>query len=252
MPDDGLPSLTLFSAAPFVDSLRQPLIRFIQRTTQPRRRTADGLVYLGDGQPVIVFPHFGMGAESTWRLRLALSQAGFSVHDWGLGADSGPGPHGLGRSLRRMEEQLIDVFERERCGVTLLGWSLSGIYARELAKRATPLVRQVITLSTPFRASSDLAHAPSMVRALADATGHMDAALVRRMRQRPPVPCTSIYSTDDSVVPWELCVESDAPDAENIALPGVGHFELPVHPRALEAISRRLAQPEDDWRPLDA
>src|SRR6478609_8312840 len=87
-------------------------------------------------------------------LRKLLDDAGFSSHDWGMGVDTGPRDGNLNRWLRDLEEKVIDVAESEGSSVTLLGWSLSGIYARELAKRTSPLVRQVITLGTPFNTSS--------------------------------------------------------------------------------------------------
>ena len=108
------------SSAPVLEAL-QPLRRLLQRASQPYRHTAQGRIYLGEGQPVMVFPMFGNGPESTARLRTILIEAGFAAYEWGLGVDSGPGESGLGRYLSRLEEQVIEVFETERRTVTLLG-----------------------------------------------------------------------------------------------------------------------------------
>jgi hypothetical protein len=243
--------ISSFAPVPVLDALR-PLQRMFNRLMQLSRHTDQGKIYLGDGQPVMVFPVFGGGAESTWRLRLALRDAGFRAHDWGLGVDQGPGDAGLSSCLRRLEEQVIEVFEESRRPVTLLGWGLSGIYAREVAKRLSPLVRQVITLGTPFKAGGESIRECAMLAALCASGGRSGTPHWARLRQRPPMPCTSIYSADDGVVPWPLCVEVESPESENIRIESATHLDLPMHPRVLEVITHRLAQPENDWRPFDA
>jgi hypothetical protein len=243
--------LSSFSPAPVLHALGAPLLRLLHRATQPCRHNGDARIYLGQGQPVMVFPAFGGGAQSTVTLRATLNDAGFTTHDWGLGVDTGPGEFGLDRCLRRLEEQVIEVFESARAPVTLLGWGLSGIYAREVAKRTDPLVRQVITLGTPFNTAAEGAHQCQMLRALASREGRFDPAVWTRLRQRPPVPSTSIYGTADGVVPWRLCVESESPTSENIGI-AAGHHELGRHPKAIEVITQRLAQPDEEWRPFAA
>lgn len=235
----------LSSAGQALDGLRQPLRHHLQ---MPRvRRTAEGTLYEGDGQPVIVFPLQGTGPESTAPLRGTLQQLGFRPHDWGHGIDRGPGKMGLGRWLRKLEECVIDVFEVTQAPVTLLGWGLSGIYARELAKRTNPLVRQVITLGAPFNTAADPQRQCRVVAMLDSGPERIPLAVRTRLRQCPPVPCTSIYSKDDGVVRWEQCVEKEGVHSENIELAGVRHEALHSHPRALEVITQRLAQPEGEW-----
>lgn len=241
--------LSSFSPAPALHALGAPLMRLLHRATQPYRRNGDARIYLGEGQPVMVFPAFGGGAVSTAALRSTLNDAGFTTFDWGLGVDAGPGEFGLDRCLRRLEEQVIEVFEAERAPVTLLGGGLSGIYAREVAKRTDPLVRQVITLGTPFNTAADGAHQCQMLRTLASKEGRFDPAVWTRLRQRPPVPFTSIYGTADGAVPWRMCVEVESTTSENIEIPASNH-ELGRHPRAIEVITHRLAQLEKEWRPF--
>jgi hypothetical protein len=233
-----------------LDALRLPLRRLIHRATQPHQLTPRGKIYLGDGQPVVVFPVFGSGPDSTMRLRRILGDAGFAPHDWGLGVDEGPGEHGLNRRLGRLEEQVIEVFETHRRTVTLVGWGLSGLYAREVAKRISPLVRQVITLGTPFNVTAQTSQRCAMLRALADAPEGRQPSLWQRLRQRPPVPCTSIYSATDAAVPWELCVDVESFQSENIRIEMATHLDLALHPLALEAITERLSQADEEWRPF--
>lgn len=237
---------------PRLDTPRGALRQFFQRSAAPVTTTTGTRLYQGDGQPVLVFPRQHTGPDGTAALRDLLAQAGFRPHDWGQGTDEGPGAMGLNRWLRKLEECVIDVFEATQAPVTLLGWGLSGIYARELAKRANPLVRQVITLGTPFNTAADPQRQCPLVAMLDSGPERMPLAVRQRLRQRPPVPSTSIYSRDDGLVRWQQCVDHDSADCEHIEVAGVPHEELATHPQVLEIVTHRLAQPEDEWQPFAA
>jgi hypothetical protein len=243
MPQPGLSA----PSSPVMEAL-QPLRRLIHRTVRPYRLTAQGKIYLGEGQPVMVLPVFGHGEESTVALRRVLDEAGFTTYDWGLGPDTGPGALGLDRLLPRLEEQVINVFEAQWKPVTLLGWSLSGIYAREVAKRTDPLVRQVITLGTPFNTAAHARGEITLLRKLAGEDPRAALAIRKRLRQRPPVPCTSIYSAEDAKLPSCMCTETETLISENIQVPAGNAMALASHPKVLEVITHRLAQPDGEWR----
>lgn len=202
---------------------------------------------IGEGQAALVFPMFGAGPESTARLRAALDGAGFRTHDWGYGEDTGPRSGSLRNRLCRLEERVIDIFEAERSTMTLIGWGFSGIYARELAKRTAPLVRQVITLGTPFNAAAGNC---ALLRPLHDESGRLPSDLQQQLRERPPVPCTSIYTMSDRAVPWQMCVEADSPLSQSIMVPAAGHRALADHPEVRRIIADRMAQPNGEWRPF--
>ncbi len=240
--EDGAPPPGLGSVV--LDSLRQPFrsFRASRREALPAKQAP---VVVGQGEAILVFPMFGGGPESTARLRAALDRQGFASHDWGYGTDTGPRSRDLRQRLRRLEELVIDIFEAERQPVTLLGWGLSGIYARELAKRATPLVRQVITLGTPINPGAG--DCP-MLQPLEQAPGRLNPEVALQLRQRPPVPCTAIYSLADRAVPWQMCVMPESAQAENIAVAAAGHRDLADHPKGREIIVDRLAQPPLQWR----
>ena len=244
------PVPSLAPTMPALDGLREPLRQLFTRGPRSRR-TPHGRVYEGDGQPAIVFPPQGACSSSTAPLRELLADAGFRAHDWGQGLNRGPGAMGLSRWLRKLEDCVIDVFEVVQAPVTLVGWGLSGIYARELAKRCNPLVRQVITLGTPFNTAAD-PQRQCKVMALLDGPERLPLAVRARLRQSPPVPCTSLYSREDGTVRWEQCLERETPESENIELPGARHHELAMHPKAVEVITHRLAQPEGQWKPFAA
>ena len=239
-------------AAPAPDALRLPLRALLKRCAPSTRRQGDATVYLGQGQPVIVFPVLGGGPDSTAPLRKLLDDSGFVSHDWGMGVDTGPRDRSLNLWLRELEEKVIDVAETASSSVTLLGWGLGGIYARELAKRNNPLVRQVITLGTPFNTTADPHQRCPLFKVLESGYGSLAVNIRHRLRQCPPVPFTSIYSKTDGLVPWKLCVETESAQSENIEVEGATHRGLPAHPKVLEAITHRLAQPEEKWRPFAA
>ena len=101
----------------------------------------------GEGQPVLVFPGFFAADRSTARLRKYLNSKGFTAYAW----EEGRNP-GLSDELyQRLEERVLELAEDHGRAVSLVGWSLGGIYARELARAMPERVRNVITLGSPFR-----------------------------------------------------------------------------------------------------
>ena len=203
---------------------------------------------VGDGHPVVVFPGLGGAPFTTSHLRRFLGESGFTAHCWGRGVNTGPS--GLFDSWLGGLEQ--DV-QRWHCDggrkVSLVGWSLGGIYARELAKRRPDCVRQVITLGTPFASMRGATHAEAIYKLLNGDTSQLTPALEARLRTRPPVPTTSIYSRTDGVVCWRSCIEKKSPQSESVEVTA-SHLGMVTHPEVLRIIAHRLAQPEDGWRPL--
>ena len=199
----------------------------------------------GDGHPVIVYPGLGAGAWSTSRLRESLTGAGFDARDWGFGQNTGPKG-----SIPDWLEQLRDAVGAVRAetgrDVSLVGWSLGGIYAREIGRDAPALVRQVVTLGSPFAARPDATHAGWLYRLLNRAKH--EASYAGRMKQALPVPSTSIYSKSDGVVPWQGCLQASGRLAENIEVDGVSHLGMGTNRKVLKIVADRLGQPEGQWR----
>ena len=148
-----------------------------------------------------------------------------------------------------MQERLAELYARHGRKVSVVGWSLGGIFARELARRAPDQVRAVITLGSPFAGAPKASNAWRLYeraseRKVEDWPGR------EQMKLPPPVPSTAIYSRTDGIVAWQGCLEREGPTSENIEIEG-SHCGLGHHPAALWAIADRLAQPEDGWRPFD-
>ena len=199
----------------------------------------------GDGHPVLVLPGLLAGDASTRPLRTFLADHGYDVHGWGLGRNLGFKP-GL---EDRMKACLQGLHRKSGRRVSLVGWSLGGVFAREMARRAPEQVRGVITLGSPF---AGVPRASNAWRLYEQASQRKveDWPARERMKTPPPVPATAIFSRSDGIVAWQGCLEREGPGAENIEIEG-SHCGLGHNPAALYAIADRLAQPEGQWKPFD-
>jgi pimeloyl-ACP methyl ester carboxylesterase len=200
----------------------------------------------GDEHPVLLLPGFGAGDRSTVPLRWTLRSQGYWTHAWQLGRNIGP----TSRAVRGMRVRLEQLHGTHGRRVSLIGQSLGGIYARALARERPELVRQVITLGSPYRMVEGDRSAAQRAWARVEHLHVKDPALRDvAEHERPPlrVPATSIYSRTDGIAPWQTCIDVVGPHAENIEIRG-SHIGMGVNPLAVYAILDRLAQPEDDWR----
>ncbi len=201
---------------------------------------------MGDGHPVIVYPGLGANDLTTLTLRNFLKDRSYDAHPWKQGFNFGP-RKGV---LAKARDQLQALHDQHGRRVSLIGWSLGGIYARELAKERPDLVRSVITLGTPFTGHPKATNAWRFYELVSGQSTH-DPALVDQIRQAPPVPTTSIYSRTDGVVAWRCSVNQPGPLTENIELQA-SHIGMAMNPLALYAVADRLAQAEGTWRPFEA
>ena len=198
----------------------------------------------GDGHAVVVYPGLAASDTSTLPLRMFLRQRGYEAHGWELRFNFGPRAGVLEQSIERVRE----LHRRTGRRVSLLGWSLGGVYAREIAKLLAKEVRCVITLGTPFTGSPKATNAWRIYEL---ASGHKldEPAVLARVRAAPSVPTTSIYSRSDGVVAWQCSIQEPAPHTENIEV-AASHVGMGLNPAAWYAIADRLAQPEGRWQPF--
>ena len=188
----------------------------------------------GRGQAVIVLPGFGAKDFTTARLREFLNVQGFHARPWPCGANLGPARN----VLPRAERDLADMAARHG-KVALVGISLGGTIAREIARRRPNLVSRVITLGSPLRLPvvsplAPLAHAAAL---LWDADGH---AALSRIREKLPVPLTAIVSPIDGIVDWQCCLP-DPGDGEVIEV-ATGHSIMASTPEVQHIVAERLAR----------
>lgn len=197
----------------------------------------------GDGHPVLVLPGFMANDFSTRTLRRFLRERGYGAHGWKLGRNTGPSD----RVVTGLAERLAELRRRYDERVSLIGWSLGGIYARELARHFPSEVRQVITLASPFRAPE----ASNVPRFLVGRRGaHPNEAALREQLSAPlTVPTTSIWSRTDGIAAWRSCVVEDGPLSENIEVEA-SHLGIGHHPVVLLTLADRLAQADGAWKPF--
>jgi pimeloyl-ACP methyl ester carboxylesterase len=199
----------------------------------------------GDGHPVMVLPGLMTDDRCTWPLRSFLRGLGYAVYPWGEGINRGPN--------RRLQTRLTNRIERlrrrHRTRVSLVGWSLGGLFARALAWRRPEAVRSVITLGSPLSADPDATNAR---RVFEWASGRRadDPALRRMLGEHPPVPVTSILSKTDGVVHWRASLAPRKRQSENIEVPA-SHLGMGANPIVLWAVADRLAQDPRRWQPFE-
>lgn len=201
----------------------------------------------GDSHPVMVFPGLSANDVSTAPLRRYLRSLNHMPWGWDQGFNFGPRPGVLDEA----RDNLVRTFEAAGRKVSLVGWSLGGVYAREMAKELPHMVRGVITLGTPFAGSHKATNAWRIYQ-LASGRNVEHEAASYDLPTAPPVPTTSIYSRTDGVVAWQGSVQSPSklnPRTENIEIMA-SHVGLGFNPSAWWAVADRLAQPEGDWKPF--
>lgn len=169
----------------------------------------------GDGHPVLVVPAFSVSDRGTTPLRRALRRLDYASHGWALGPNRGVTP----AAVAALEARLAEIADEAGEPVSLVGWSLGGVFARMIARSNPAAVRRVITLGSPYR-----------------------AAEARHGVGTPPVPTTSIYSKSDAVVDWRNASEPDGPGRESIEVRGT-HSGLALNPAVITIIADRLALP---------
>jgi pimeloyl-ACP methyl ester carboxylesterase len=172
----------------------------------------------GDGHGVLVLPGLGGGDASTAALRWFLDRIGYRSYGWGLGAN-----RGFGRWVTDGLDELLAA-KRSSGPVSLVGWSLGGVHAIELARRRPDAVRSIITLGSPLAG-----------------------------RTAPPaaIPTTSVHSRSDAIVGWRSSLLPTQGVHENVEVRG-SHLGLGHNPAVAVVVADRLAQDPERWQPFQA
>lgn len=200
------------------------------------RRMEDHLAreFPGDGRPVMVLPGMFTSDRRTTMLRRVLGKAGYAAHGWELG-HNWPGKHDM---LDQVVERASALADANGQPVTLVGWSLGGLLAREAAKRVPDRVSAVMTLGSPF--SGD----PRSNRAwrFYEVTARQrieDSPFFGQLATKPPVPTIAIWSDQDGIIAADAARGLDGERDRAVQVPG-GHLSLASTPEPLRAILREL------------
>ncbi len=202
----------------------------------------------GDGHAVVVFPGLASGDGATVPLRRYLDSLGYQTQGWSQGINFGP----RAGVLTSAKDLLTEAFAKSGRKVSVIGWSLGGIYARELAKELPHMVRGVITLGTPFAGTPKSTNAWRVYELTSGRDIHRESESFN-LPEAPPVPTTSLFSRTDGIVAWQGSIQAPSsvnPNTENIEV-FASHVGIGLNPSAWWAVADRLAQAEGQWKPFD-
>ena len=201
----------------------------------------------GDGHPVLTLPGFLAGDLSMAPMRRYLKELGYATYAWKMGRNIG----GVSRMRSSLRDRLAEIHAATGRKASIVGWSLGGVYARDLALQAPDMVRDVVTLGSPFAGDVRATNATRLYEALSREPVEENSELRKAIAGDLPVPTTSIFSRSDGVVNWRTCLLRPSDTSENIEVHLASHVGLGVNAAALWAIADRLAQTEGEFAQFD-
>lgn len=209
----------------------------------------------GDGHPVLLVPGFMASEASLIALKLYLQTKGYDVHTWGLGRNMGF----RSKHANALPQKIRYLHHVTGKKVSLVGWSLGGVFSMYGAQNALECVRSIITLGSPVSVAATGSQSPNAVKALYRLVSHrlgssahvmQPRAKAMRESRRLAIPTSCLYSVSDGVVPpQEATIDGDPAMHENIQVPG-SHIGLGFNGIVLAIVAERLAQPESGWKPF--
>src|ERR1700704_2816683 len=198
----------------------------------------------GEGHPVLTLPGFLASDLSMAPMRRYLKELGYDAYAWNMGRNFG----GVGSKRGALRDLVIRIHEATGRKVSIIGWSLGGIYARDLALQLPDMVRSIITLGSPFANDVRATNATRLYEALSGEGIDDIPELRKAIAGDMPVPATSIYSRTDGIVNWRTSVLRPSATAENIEVHLASHIGIGVNPAALWAVADRLAPGEGEFK----
>jgi pimeloyl-ACP methyl ester carboxylesterase len=203
----------------------------------------------GDGHAVMIIPGFLGNDRLNHSLVRYLKHLGYNAAGWGMGRNLGPDHF----AIDELKDRVTDLANTTNGTITLIGHSLGGLYAREIARMQPDNVRQVISLGTPFgKGSKKGSNAKGMFDRVNPGTkkNSLFNDGWNKFAEAPPVPTTSIYTKSDGVVNWRTNIQhANHPKVQNIEVLG-SHSGLTLNPAVWYLLALRLQQPHDNWQPL--
>ena len=201
------------------------LVRLPELAAQPR----------GDNNSVLVFPGFGGGDGSTALMRRYLRYLGYRVDGWGLGTNRGDVPRLLDELLALVERRARD----DGAPVRLLGWSLGGYLAREVARDIPHAVDRVITLGSPVVGGPRYTLTAPIYRLAGADMDAIEAAIRQREKIPLRVPVTALYSKRDGIVHWEACIDRSSDCVEHIEV-NASHLGMGANAEVLRLVAQKM------------
>ncbi|KKW93751.1 MULTISPECIES: alpha/beta fold hydrolase [Sphingobium] len=188
-----------------------------------------------DGRKILLLPGLLASEQRMEPLRHVLNAAGYEAHGWGMGRNFGPRPETLEQIDRR-----VDEIRRGTGGqVTLVGWSLGGLFAREYAKFAMHKVGGVVTMGTPFSGDPRANHAWRLYQLVSGFAVDRPPFACRR-EEKPSVPTVALWSRRDGVILPE-CAKGRAGERDRAIEVDCTHMGFAASPEGILAVGKALA-----------
>lgn len=230
---------------PTFDSIPVPTGLGTLREARVAIDLARGLLHLphalraprGARDPVALLPGFGAGDTSLWLMRNYLRRLGWNAEGWGLGLNRGGAPGLLPLVVEMLERRVAVTGKR----VHLIGWSMGGFLAREVARDRPELVAQVITMGTPVVGGPRYTALAELFRARGHDLLEVEAECERRASRPIQAPVLAIYSRRDAIVAWQACIDRTSPRVEHVEVPST-HAGLGFDLRVWRIIADRLLE----------
>jgi len=193
----------------------------------------------GRGERVLVLPGYGAGDASTGVLRAYLRFLGYRPEGWGLGINRGD----VWDLLPRIG-QLVDALAREDDrSIQIVGWSLGGYLARELARERPHAVHQVITLGSPVIGGPKYTAVAEAYRRRGIDLDAIEVEIESRNRRPLETPVIAVYSQADGVVAWQACIDHHSQNVEHVEVE-TAHLGLGFSPEVFQIVAQGLVRSE--------
>lgn len=189
----------------------------------------------GDGHLVVDIPGWKAPELTGAPLRRYLRRLGYDARGWGFGTNIGD----TSRDVERLAERVVELVDETGMPASLVGWSLGGVVAREVARLHPEAVRRVITYGTPVRGGPTHTTVARAYSRGPDPDGHREA---QRLDAASPigVPLTAMFSRRDGVVAWQACIDHTSPSVEHVEVFST-HIGMGIDPDVWGIVADRLA-----------
>lgn len=188
----------------------------------------------GRGEHILVWPGFGASNASTSILRSYFRYLGYRVDGWRLGSNTED-------VLATLEELKNDLRENVNAPVTLVGWSLGGYLAREVARDCPDLVKHVVTMGSPVVGGPKYTAVASAFQGGDLTVDDIERLVDERYAQPLQVPVTALFSKADGVVAWRACIDHRSPNVEHVEVV-TSHSGFGFDAQVFGIIADRLAR----------
>lgn len=192
----------------------------------------------GNREPVMVLPGFRGNDTTMAPMRSYLRLLGYNTKGWGLGTNRGHVEALIPQVIAK-----VAAFERQMGEpVRLVGWSLGGVIAREVARERPHLVHQVVTLGSPIIGGPKYTVARQRFAKQGVDLDQIEAQIRERENTPIEVPISNVFSRLDGIVSWQACLDHFNPQVEHVEV-AVRHLGLAFSAEIFALIAQRLHQP---------